>query len=85
MYINKNLAKVQIFDTEEEAEKFKDTWTGTQLGDVGKLSNGKFYRALPSIVSDNIVAAVNKAAKHLKFNVPLGVSYTVNTTWRGCH
>ncbi len=85
LYINKSLAKVKAFNTEDEAKAFIAAWTGDQLGDIGHLRNGQYYVALPSIVSTTVDAAIQKVDKLLKLNVPLGFAYTINTTWAGCH
>lgn len=83
--VNPKHVKYKVFNSEEEAEKFVEEWTGDQLGSIVEGKNGTFVIALPNAVSKAITEAINMAVEEVKLKVPLGMEWVVHKNWYGCH
>lgn len=83
--VKPSLIPLKKFNSEEEAEKFINNWTGEQLGAITHLANGKPCIAMPNIVSKAIIKAIDMAVEEVKLKVPLGCEWVVHKNWRGCH
>lgn len=83
--VNPKLVSFKVFDTEDEADKFRNSWAGSQLGATVEGTNGKFVIALPNIVSESITAAIDMAVKDVKLKVDLGMEWIIHRNWYGCH
>lgn len=78
--VTKNLVKFKIFNTEEEAKAFNESY----WSDVGKAKGGRFYRAY-SISGELASKAVTEAGKYYKLNVELTAGYQIGRNWKECH
>jgi hypothetical protein len=79
----KNLCKVKIFNTEEEAKEFAAI---TPLcSEVGHLEDGRYYVGLDNILSQTIRKGVSRAVAHNDFKVELGIAWNVGSNWGQCH
>lgn len=84
LFTAKENIKFKTFASEEEAKQFVETWS--EDGQLSAISEGKkWYLALPNDISLSIEESIKDTEKILKFNVPLGYEWIVNTTWYGCH
>lgn len=83
--VNPSLIKYEVFNTEEEANEFIETWEGEQLGSVVEGKNGTFVIALPNPVSKAITKAIDMTVEEVKLKVPLGCEWVVHKNWYGCH
>lgn len=83
--VNPKLIKFKTFDSEELFEDFKNSWSGGQLGSEVTLKNGKICIALPNVVSEAILKAIEKAEIETRLKVPLGMEYVVANNWYNCH
>ncbi len=80
--VSSKLVKFKKFETEEEAEAFKDgdnIWSG-----VGESKDGKYYRAW-SAAAQLAMEAVNETSEYYKLNIPLGAEYMIHKNWAGTH
>lgn len=83
--VNPKLVSYKVFDTEEDAKKFKAEWTGDQLGAIVEGKNGKFVITLPNVVSLALANSYNRAVEAVNLKVPLGHEWVVHKNWYGCH
>lgn len=83
--VNPSLVEYKVFNSEDEAEVFIDSWEGEQLGSAVEGKGGKFVVALPNPVSQAITKAIDMAVETVKLKVPLGMEWTVHKNWFGCH
>lgn len=84
MAVNPKLVKFELFDTEEEAEKFVSEWNGDEQ--LSAISHGKkWYVCLPNDISIAIDKAIKKVCEMFELRVPLGFEWIVNKNWYGCH
>lgn len=83
--VNPKLITLKKFTTEDECNKFKETWGGEQLGSEVKMKSGKLCLALPNPVSKAISKAIELAEKEVKLKVPLGMEWVVANNWYNCH
>lgn len=83
--VNPKLVNYKVFDTEEDAKKFKAEWTGDQLGAIVEGKNGKFVITLPNVVSLALANSYKRAVEAVNLKVPLGFEWVVHRNWFGCH
>ena len=83
--VNPKLCEFKIFNTEDEAKEFINTWEGEQLSSIVEGKNGKFVVTLPNPISKAIDKAIDLAVKEVNLNVPLGYEWVCATNWYQCH
>lgn len=84
MYANPTLFSFELFDTEEEAEKFVSEWGGNQLSAISK-GREKYFVALPSKVSIGVEESIAIVTKRLGISVDMGFEYMLGKNWYECH
>lgn len=83
--VKPSLIKYKVFNTEDELKEFESTWEGEQLGSPVEGKNGTLVVALPNVVSQAIIKAIDMAVEEVKLNVPLACEWVVHKNWYGCH
>lgn len=83
--VKTDMFNFEVFDTEEEAEQFKDNWGGDQLGGIQKGKNNKYYITLPNIISQTITESIAEVEREFDMKVSLGCEYVVGRNWADCH
>lgn len=83
--IAKNLMKIKVFDSEENAKTFIKEWDGKGQLSTIKQSNDKWYVALPTVTSLAIEKATKRTEKLLDLKFSLDFEYDVHKNWYGCH
>lgn len=84
MYLKPKYLKFKTFNTKEKAEDFISNWNGSQLSAIGE-AKGRFYVALPSIISTKLEESVKEITDKLNVKVPMGFEYMVGNNWFQCH
>ena len=81
----KDLLHYKVFDSEEEAKLFKETWVGDQLGAIQSGKNGKFYITMPNVISKTITQSIEKVENMFNMKVNLGYEFVTGNNWFDCH
>jgi hypothetical protein len=84
LWVDPKLLNFKVFDSKEEAESFISKHEGYQTSAISE-GKGKFYIALPSIVSTIIEDTMLEAEQMLKIKVPMGYEFMVGKSWYECH
>lgn len=83
--INPKFIEVRVFEDEDSAKDFVKNWKGEQLSGIGHTKNGKYFVALPNIVSKATNQAIEMVNEKFSIRVPLGVEWLVGRNWAECH
>ncbi|MCK9530395.1 MAG: DNA polymerase [Gammaproteobacteria bacterium] len=83
MEVSKSLVKFKMFETEEEAQAFKDE-QDVIWSDIKPSPKGGWYVAY-SLPGELAVKAVTEAGHYYNLNVELTAGYMVERSWAGCH
>lgn len=80
----KNL-KFKVFNNEDEAKKFVESYNDGQLSDISKGKGDKYFVCLPNVISETLIKSINKT--RVKFDIPveLGIEWVVGKNWKDCH
>lgn len=80
------LIKFKLFNSEEEAEDFKNNWKGYgKLSGIKEGNKNNWYIALPNPLSLAIERATEMTEKLLNLQFQLAFEFDVHKNWYGCH
>ena len=85
LYVDPDLIDIVTGKTKEEIESFiKSQNKKGRFSEIGEM-NGKYYVALPNIISNSMDSAIREAESILKLNVKMDYAYSIGFNWAQCH
>lgn len=87
MEISKSLVKFKMFETEEQAQEFKDIELKENnriWSDISHAPKGGYYVAY-TVIGELMAKAVDRTWQEYGMNVPLTAGYIIGRNWAECH